>query len=62
MADQVSLAQNRLFGESGLKVKDVKLFPGSSRDVSEAQFATEINKVLSQLEAGDYDVETDKDY
>lgn len=54
MADQMQLAQNRLYGESGLRVTDVKLFPGSSRDVSKEEFAEQINKSLAQMEAGDY--------
>lgn len=62
MAVQIQLAQNRLYGDRGLSARDVKLFPGSSRDVSKEQFASEVNKVISQLEAGDFEVETDKDY
>lgn len=54
MADQVQLAQNRLYGDSGLKITDIKLFPGSSRDVSKEEFAEQINKSLAQMEAGDY--------
>ena len=56
MADQIQLAQNRLYGEQGLKVSDVKLFPGSSRDVSKEQFAEQINKSIAEIEAGDYDL------
>lgn len=56
MTGQMTLAQNRLFGTDGLGVSDIKLFPGSERDVSNEQFVAEINKVLAQLEAGDYDV------
>lgn len=59
MADQMQLAQNRLYGDNGLKVKDIKLFPGTSRDVSKDEFAREVNKVLSQLEAGDFELETE---
>jgi len=56
MVDQIQLAQNRLYGESGLKLSDMKLFPGSSRDVTEEQFAEQINKSLAEIEAGDYEV------
>ncbi len=56
MADQVQLAQNRLYGDSGLKVSDMKLFPGSSRDVTKEDFAEQINKSLAEIESGDYDL------
>lgn len=55
MTGQMILAQNRLFGTDGLDVSDIKLFPGSERDVSSEQFVSELNKVLAQLEAGDYE-------
>lgn len=61
MAEQMQLAQNRLFGEGGMDTADIKLFPGSSRDVSERDFATQVNKILSQLEAGDFEDVTDED-
>ncbi len=56
MADQMQLAKNRLYGESGLKASDVKLFPGTSRDVSKESFAEQINKSLAEIEAGDYEL------
>lgn len=59
MTGQMTLAQNRLFGADGLGVSDIKLFPGTERDVSSEQFVAELNKVLAQLEAGDYEVVED---
>ncbi|WP_412562230.1 hypothetical protein [Thalassobius sp. MITS945101] len=56
MANQLELAQNRLFGADGLGVSDFKMYPGTSREVSKAQFAEQINKVLAQVEAGDYEL------
>lgn len=56
MANQVTLAQNRLYGADGLAVSDFKMYPGTDRDVSKEQFAEQINKVLAQIEAGDYDL------
>ena len=56
MANQLTLAQNRLYGADGLAVSDFKMYPGTSRDVSKEQFAEQINKVLAQIEAGDYEL------
>jgi hypothetical protein len=53
MGTQVQLAGKRLFDADALGVKNIKLFPGSSRDISAEQLAREINKVLSELAAGD---------
>lgn len=54
MAQQLDLAKKRLFDVDALGVTNIKLFPGSSRDTTPEQFAEEINKALSQLEAGEY--------
>lgn len=56
MGSQLTLAKNRLFDQDSLGVTNIKLFPGSNRDTTPEQFAEQINKVISQLEAGDYDV------
>lgn len=55
MGTQVQLAGKRLFDADALGVKNIKFFPGSSRDISAEQIATEINKVLSELSAGDFE-------
>lgn len=55
MSNQVQLAGKRLFDADALGVKNIKLFPGSSRDISAEQLAREINKVLSELSAGDFE-------
>jgi len=56
MDNQLTLAMNRLYGADGLGVSDFKMYPGTSRDVSKEQFAEQINKVLAQMEAGDYEL------
>lgn len=56
MANQLELARNRLYGTDGLAVSDFKMYPGTARDVSKEQFAEQINKVLAQIEAGDYEL------
>jgi len=62
MGQQLDLAKNRLFAEDALGVTNIKLFPGSNRDTSAEQFAEEINKAISQIEAGDFDeVDLDKE-
>jgi hypothetical protein len=55
MTTQVQLAGKRLFDAGALGVKNIKLFPGSSRDTSAEDLAREINKVLSRLSAGAID-------
>jgi hypothetical protein len=56
MNSQVKLAQNRLFDADALAASNFKLFPGSSRETSAEQFAEQVNKAISQIEAGDFDL------
>lgn len=56
MSMQIELAKHTLFDADRLSASNVKLFPGSSRDVGPEQMAEEVNKALAQIEAGDYDV------
>jgi hypothetical protein len=55
MSTQIELANKRLFGANGIGAKNIKFFPGTSRDITAEQLATELNKALSQIEAGAYD-------
>ncbi len=55
MGQQLELAKKRLFDKDSLAVTNIKMFPGSNRDATAEQFAEQINKSLSQIEAGDYD-------
>lgn len=52
MSTQIELATKRLFGTNGIGAKNIKFFPGTSRDITAEQLATELNKALSQIEAG----------
>jgi len=52
MDTQMELAKNRLFGPDGLKVTNIKLYPGANRDSTPDNMAEVINRVLSQIEAG----------
>lgn len=61
MSQQLDLAKGRLFDADAFNVKNLKLFPGSSRDVTSEQFAEQINKSLSQISAGDFDVVDSED-
>ncbi len=56
MSQNMELAQKRLFDADSLAVQNIKLFPGSSRDVTPEQFAEQINKALSQIEAGEFEL------
>lgn len=55
MSQQLELAKGRLYGADALGVTNLKLYPGSSRDVTTEQIAEQINKSLSMIEAGDYE-------
>ena len=52
MQTQLELAEQTLFSHTALHVRDFKMFPGTSRDVTDQQMAAEINSVLAQLAAG----------
>lgn len=56
MSTQTELAKRRLFGDDGLRASNFKLFPGVSRAVTPQQFAEQVNKVVTQLEEGDYEL------
>lgn len=55
MNAQIALAKHRLFADGGLDAQNVKLFPGTSRDVTAEQLAEQFNKAISQMESGDFD-------
>lgn len=55
MSQQLDLAKHRLFEQDAMAVVNIKLFPGKSRDTTSEQFAEQINKSLSLIEAGDFD-------
>lgn len=54
--EQLQIAKGRLFASDALRVTNLKLFPGNNRESSAEQFAEQINKALSQIEAGDYEL------
>lgn len=56
MKTQLEIAKATLFDAGGLGATNLKLFPGSSRDVTSEAMAAEINKALDQLTNGQYDV------
>lgn len=58
---QLQIAKRRLFGREGLRVSNISIAPGTSRDVTAEAVATEINRALSQVEAGDFETVTDFD-
>lgn len=53
MSAQLDLAKKRLFDTDGLNVQNIKMFPGTSRDATPEQVAEQINRAISQIEAGD---------
>lgn len=54
--NELALASKRLFDAESLNASNFKMFPGSSRDTTAEQFSLQINKVISQIEAGDFDI------
>lgn len=55
---EVEVAKRRLFDADALRISNIKIYPGTRREVSPEQMAGQLNRVLSQLEAGDYEVVT----
>lgn len=53
---QVELAKYRLFDADAIGASNISVFPGTSRDASAEQVAEQVNRALSQLEAGDFEV------
>lgn len=52
---QVEIAGHRLFDADALGATNFHVFPGASRDSTREQVAEQVNRVLSQLEAGDFE-------
>lgn len=59
MGAKMEVAKHRLFDDGSLKVSDVKLFPGSNRDITSDQLAEQVSRVIAQLENGDYEIVED---
>jgi|GEM_PF-1598151 len=56
MGTQVELAARRLFDKDALAVTNIKLYPGTNRETTAEQFAEELNKAISQIGAGDFEL------
>lgn len=52
---QLEAAKRTLFDPDGLAVRNVKLFPGSNREISPEQLAEQVNMVIAQLLVGAYE-------
>lgn len=50
---QLEQAKALLFGVGSMEVKNIKLFPGSSRDTTAEEFAKQINNVITSMLNGD---------
>ena len=59
MTTQLQLAKEQLFGETGLRASNFKMFPGNARDASTEAVAEELNNSLARVAAGDFDVVAD---
>jgi hypothetical protein len=53
---EIAFASKRLFDKESINVSNFKMFPGSSRDTTAEQFSSQINKVISQIESGDFEI------
>jgi hypothetical protein len=56
MGKELDLAKSRLFDVDSLGVTNIKIYPGTNRETTAERFSEEINRMLSQLEAGDYEL------
>ncbi len=52
---QVQILAAKLYGPGGLGVTNIGIFPGSNPNVTAEQIAGEMNRAISQLEAGDFE-------
>lgn len=52
---ELEAARRTLFDQDALDVSNIKLFPGTNRDISPEQMAEQINKAIAQLLTGDYE-------
>lgn len=52
MGTQMNSAQDMLFGTTGLRVSNFKMFPGSNREVTTEQIAAEIRRSMGELVHG----------
>lgn len=58
MGIHLELLKTRLFD---MDVNIISIFPGSDKDATTEQIAEEMNRSLSQIAAGDYELVTDFD-
>lgn len=56
MESQSDKAIQTLYGAGGISVSNIGLFPGTAAGVGPEVVAKEVNRVLAQLESGDYEV------
>lgn len=54
--NQIEIAKHRLFDNKSLAATNFGVARGSSRDTTSEQVAEQINRAISQVEAGDYEV------
>lgn len=58
---QVEIAAARLYGPGGLGVTNIKFSRGSNPNVTAEQIAGQLNRVLDNIEAGDFELLRDAD-
>ncbi|BCA64589.1 hypothetical protein [Fluviibacter phosphoraccumulans] len=51
----LEIAKNRLYGASGIGAQNLKLYPGTNRDIGVEELSNEINQLISLVEAGDFE-------
>lgn len=58
MTEETQLAKlkERLFGENGLGVTNIKIAPGHNRHATPEEIAGELNKALDRLKQGDFEI------
>lgn len=59
MKTQMQQAKDALFGDTGLRASNFKMFPGFSRETSSESLAAEVVKMTALLKSGDYEVVAD---
>ncbi|MNB71530.1 hypothetical protein D3C81_272990 [compost metagenome] len=52
-------AKEKLFGANGLRASNFKMFPGTSRETTAEQIATQLLGSIERIEAGELEVVED---
>ena len=56
MSDIIETLAERLYGQNGLGIKDIKISMNETSNATDEEIAEQISKVLDQIERGDFEL------